>query len=210
MRPCAGAAACDTSGVRLLLLARHGQSLRNVEGVVNGDPTLDHGLSPEGILEAAALGRQLAGLELDAAVASRFPRARTTIELALQGRAVELEVDSDLDDIRVGELEGRTLEEYRSWKRAHRRDEPFPAGESLDDAARRYADAFERLAGRPEEVILAVCHEIPIRYAVNAAAGSDGLDGPLHDVANATPYLFDEAGLQRALERIRQLVGPAL
>jgi hypothetical protein len=47
-----------------------------------------------------------------------------------------------------------------------------------------------------------------VRYAVNAAAGSGRLDGPLHDVRNATPYLFDEQGLRRTVERIRALAGP--
>src|SRR4051794_1943378 len=51
---------CNPPRMRLLVLARHGRSLRNVEGVVNGDPTLDHGLSPDGTTEAAALGPQLA------------------------------------------------------------------------------------------------------------------------------------------------------
>ena len=55
--------------------------------------------------------------------------------------------------------------------------------------------------------IFAVCHEIPVRYAVNAAAGSVELDGPLHDVANATPYVFDAAGLRRAIDRLRELAG---
>jgi hypothetical protein len=52
-----------------------------------------------------------------------------------------------------------------------------------------------------------VCHEIPVRYAVNAANGSDDLDGPLHDVANAAPYVFDEDALRRAVDRIRELAG---
>jgi hypothetical protein len=47
-----------------------------------------------------------------------------------------------------------------------------------------------------------VCHEIPIRYALNAAAGSDELDAPAHDIPNATPYLFDPAALAAAAERI--------
>ncbi len=55
--------------------------------------------------------------------------------------------------------------------------------------------------------MLVVCHEIPVRYAINAAAGSDDLDRPQHDVANATPYVFDEAGLRRAIDRIRKLAG---
>ena len=44
-----------------------------------------------------------------------------------------------------------------------------------------------------------------MRYAVNAANGSAKLDGPLHDVANAAPYVFDDAALQRAVDRIREL-----
>ena len=54
---------------------------------------------------------------------------------------------------------------------------------------------------------LVVCHEIPVRYLANAAAGSEELNGPLKFVANADPYLFDETSLQRAVERIRELAG---
>lgn len=190
--------------MRLLLLARHGQSVFNLDGVVNGDPRLDRGLSPLGVEEGGKLAMQIASIEIDACVMSEFPRAQQTARLALGGRDIPTSVDPDLNDIRVGALEGRTLEEYRAWKRAHTRADPFPEGESLDDAAHRYADAFERLADSTEQTILCVCHEIPVRYAVNAAAGSDDLDAPLHDVANATPYVFDEAGLRRAVERLRR------
>ena len=48
--------------------------------------------------------------------------------------------------------------------------------------------------------------EIPVRYALNAAAGSDDLDGPEHRIPNATPYLFDADTLSRAAARIEQLV----
>jgi broad specificity phosphatase PhoE len=106
----------------------------------------------------------------------------------------------------VGELDGRTIEEYRAWKAGHARSEPFPGGESLDAAALRYARGFRSLLDRPAACVLVVCHEIPVRYALNAAAGSDELDGPAHLIANATPYLFDEAALDRAAARIESLV----
>ena len=115
-----------------------------------------------------------------------------------------LEVEPLLDDIYVGDLEGKTIDDYRAWKRAHTRADAFPGGESLDDAARRYALAYERLLARPERRILVVCHEIPVRYAVNAASGSDELDGPVHEIANCVPYLFDEEGLERAAAGIRR------
>jgi broad specificity phosphatase PhoE len=191
--------------VRLLLLARHGQSLFNVDGVVNGDPALDRGLSDAGRAAAEGLRRQLAGIRVDLCVTSRFPRAQETALLVLGERpGVQRLVDADLDDIRIGELEGRTLDDYRAWKGKHARSDRFPGGESLDEAAARYADAFERLADRTEETILCVCHEIPVRYAVNAAAGSSDPDRPFHDVANATPYLFDEPTLRRVAVNLRR------
>lgn len=194
--------------VRLLLLARHGQSLFNVDKVVNGDPALDRGLSPLGVQEGEKLGQQLAGVAIDLCVTSRFPRAQQTAALALGGREVPHEVDAELDDVRIGELEGKTIDDYHAWKAEHTRADRFPGGESLDESAERYARAFERLLERPEETVLCLCHEIPVRYVVNAAAGSDQLDGPLHDVANATPYVFDAAGLRRGVERLRQLSEP--
>lgn len=197
--------------MRVLLLARHGQSLFNVDHVVNGDPRLDRGLSPLGAEEGAKLARQIAATAIDLCVTSEFPRARQTARLALGGRAdrTPTSVDPDLNDVRIGDLEGETLETYRTWKHAHTHADPFPGGESLDAAARRYADAFERLLQRTEETILCVCHEIPVRYAVNAAARSGTFDGPLHDVANATPYVFDADGLRRAVDHIRELAGQA-
>jgi broad specificity phosphatase PhoE len=191
--------------VRLFVLARHAHSTLNVEGRVNGDPNVPVALTDDGRAQAALLGHELAALPLDLCVHTRFGRTRETAELALAGRSVPVETEPLLDDIDVGSLEGKTIEEYRAWKRAHRRDEPFPGGESLDDAGRRYAESFRRLLARPERQVLVVCHEIPVRYALNAAAGSDDLDGPEHVIVNAAPYLFDDAALGRAAQRIEQL-----
>jgi broad specificity phosphatase PhoE len=191
--------------VRLAVLVRHGQSTLNLSRHVNGDPSVPVALTEQGEREAEALGVQLAGLALDLCLRTRFGRTEETARIALAGREVPVEVEPLLDDIRIGELEGRTIEDYRAWKAAHTRADPFPDGESLDEAAQRYADAYERLLARPEATILVVCHEIPVRYAVNAAAGSDELDGPAHEIRNCVPHLFDEAGLERAAARMREL-----
>jgi broad specificity phosphatase PhoE len=198
--------------MRLLLLVRHGQSLFNVDGIVNGDPARDRGLAPLGVEEGRELAAQIAAVTIDAAAVSTFPRAQETLRLALGERVdtVPTTIDPDLDDIRIGDLEGRTLEDYRTWKHGRSRDDPFPGGESLNDSARRYADAYERLLARRDNTILCVCHEVPVRYAVNAAGGSSELDRPLHDVANAVPYLFDADGLRRAIDRMRELAGGGL
>jgi len=191
--------------VRLYILARHGESTLNFENRINGDPEVPVTLTEKGRGESRLLGEQVKRIPIELCIHTRFARTRETAEIALAGRDVPIEVEPLLDDIDVGELEGSTLEEYRAWKRAHVRSDDFPGGESLDDAARRYAKAFQKLLERPQRSILVVMHEIPVRYAINAADGSDDLDGPAHQLANATPYLFDESALGRAVQGILRL-----
>ena len=192
--------------MRLFLLARHGESTLNVEQRVNGDPHLQVDLTERGREASRQLGDQIAHVPIDLCVRTQFCRTEQTSELALEGRDVPTVVEPLLNDIDIGDLEGQLIDEYREWKRAHTRADRFPGGESLDDAALRYARAYRNLLAQEANTILVICHEIPIRYAVNAANGSDDLDGPLHDVRNATPYLFDERALATAAERAEQLV----
>jgi len=194
--------------VRLFVLARHGESVLNVERRVNGDPTREVPLTDRGQEESRRLGEQVANITLDACVHTRFPRTRETAEIALGERVdVPLVVEPLLDDIDIGDLEGEPLETYRAWKHGHERGDPFPGGESLDDAARRYAAGFRALIESTHGAVLVVCHEIPIRYALNGASGSDSLDGPAHEISNAVPYLFDESALVGAIEGIERIVG---
>jgi broad specificity phosphatase PhoE len=193
--------------VRLFVLTRHAHSTLNVASRVNGDPSVPVPLTAAGKAEAEQLGHQLAGIPIELCVHTRFGRTQETADEALRGRDVPRVEEPLLDDIDVGELEGVTLEEYRAWKRNHTRKDPFPGGESLDDAALRYARAFEHLLARSEQTLLVVCHEVPVRYAVNAAASSNDLDGPEHSIPHATPYLFDETALACAAVRIRELAG---
>jgi broad specificity phosphatase PhoE len=193
---------------RLFILARHAESILNIERRVNGDPTQDVPLTEAGEQEARVLGLQLAHVPLDACVHTRFPRTRVTAEIAIAEREqVPFVLEPLLDDIDVGDFDGAPVEEYRAWKHSHSRSDPFPGGESLHAAARRYAGALRALLEAPYGCVLAVCHEIPVRYALNAAAGSESLDGPAHEIPNAVPFLFHEPALERAAERIEQLAG---
>ena len=192
--------------MRLFVFARHAESVLNLERRVNGDPILDVPLTERGRFEAGQLGQQVAGVAFDVCLHTRFPRTARTAEIALAGRIIPFAIEPLFDDIDVGELEGARIEDYRAWKHAHARSERFPGGESLDAAARRYAEAFRRLLASPHRTTLIVTHEIPIRYALNGAAGSDSLDGPAHELRNATPFVFDQDGLHRAVDGIERVL----
>ncbi len=200
------AAPCRSlTAVRLFVVARHGQSVLNVEKRVNGDPNRPVPLSPQGEKEAEALGLQVAHFTFEVCVHTRFPRTLQTARIALGKREIPYVVEPLFDDVNIGEFDGALTEEYRRWKKGRSRAERFPGGESLVDSAERYAEGFRRLVESPYRSVFLVCHDIPLRYLLNAAGGSHWLDGPIHDVPNATAFLFDEATLRRAAPRIREL-----
>jgi probable phosphoglycerate mutase len=191
--------------MRLFIVARHGQSVLNVEKRVNGDPNRPVPLSPKGEKEAETLGLQVAHFTFDVCMHTRFPRTRQTADIALGKREVKYVVEPLFDDVNIGQFDGALTEEYRKWKKGRSRAERFPGGESLVESAERYAAGFQKLVDSSYQTILLVCHDIPLRYVLNAAGGSHWLDGPIHDVPNATAFLFDEAALRRAAPRIREL-----
>jgi broad specificity phosphatase PhoE len=191
--------------VRIFVLARHGESELNIENRVNGDPAVCVDLTEEGEEQARALAYQVAHLPLDVCLHTRFGRTRRTAEIVVSGRGVPLVEEPLFDDIDIGDLEGKTIQDYRAWKRVHTRADRFPSGESLDEAARRYAAGIRRLLECDYRTALVICHEIPVRYALNAAAGSDSVDGPMHDIKNATPYIFDDEALDGAWRRLEEL-----
>ena len=187
--------------MNVLLLARHAHASSNQGNVVNGVPP-GEGLSPQGVLEAQALGERLASTPIDLGVSSRMLRARETLEAALAGRSVPLLVEPRLDAIGFGAFEGRELEAYRAWAWTSDPTASPGGGETRVEAASRIADALDALLERQEETILAVSHALPIRYVVDAADGSFPSRRVAH-VAHAAPFRIDRTAVVRAAETLR-------
>src|SRR6185503_18212889 len=139
--------------LRRLLLVRHGHARSNLGDHVSSLPP-GEGLSEQGASEALALRTALASEELDLGVATPLLRTQETLDLALG----------------FGAFEGGPLAEYRAWAWSHPPDAECPGGgESRTEAAMRIAAALVALLDRPEEVLLAVSHALPIRYVVDAS-----------------------------------------
>ena len=60
----------------MIVIARHAHSTLNELGKVNGDPSVEVGLTERGVEEARLLGMQLANLPLDLCVHTEFGRTR--------------------------------------------------------------------------------------------------------------------------------------
>ena len=65
----------------------------------------------------------------------------------------------------------------------------------------RYGRGFRRLLGLPAENVLAICHSLPVAYAIAALEGhAPEQKVPL--VQNAHPYRFTRAELERVAETL--------
>jgi broad specificity phosphatase PhoE len=188
--------------VEQALLTRHAESEFSVQGLTNGDPSVACGLTAEGQAQARRLGELLADTPLDLCVTSEFERTQETADLALAGRDVPRLVLRGLNDIRFGAFEGGPLRDYRAWARAHGPTDPVPGGgESRVETVRRYVESYRTILARPEPTILVVAHGLPVRYVLDAAAGSEPAPA-VEQVPYAEPFRLTAADLTAALERL--------
>lgn len=188
---------------------RHGRTTFNDQGLVNGDPQVPVELDEVGRSQCLALRSSLAGRDFDLAIRTRFQRTGQSLALILDGRDIPVVVYPELDDVRLGVFESGPIGTYRAWRRTHRPEEPPPGeGESRIDALYRYMRGFERmLLDEDAERVLAVLHDVPIRFMLNAVTGADPLDGPVTRVENAEVHDLGDVDVERALGAMRDRLG---
>jgi len=97
-----------------LTLVRHGQSTANRDGILQGRH--DALLSELGHQQAAQLGAWFRerGMTWHAAYCSPLQRARDTARIVLAESGPPLVEDRDLEEVHVGEMQGKTSVELRS------------------------------------------------------------------------------------------------
>jgi broad specificity phosphatase PhoE len=189
--------------LRTLLLVRHAHARANADDVVSSTPP-GLGLTSEGVEEAERLRAAVAVQRVDLGVATRLRRTQETLGLALAERSVPRLVLPALDEIRFGVFEGGPLAAYRDWAWRHPPDAPCPGGgESRAEAAARFADALDELLARPEDVVLAVSHSLPVRYVLDAADGVFPASR-VEPVVHATPYAVGADAAATAAETLRR------
>lgn len=147
-----------------LILVRHGETLWNAQGRVQGFTDLE--LTERGRQQAQALAQALQHEPLDAVYSSPLRRALETARLIAQPHGLAVQTDAELMEMDQGELEGLTGEEMRrlypellaEW-RVHPAQVKLPGGESLAQLQERAWAAIEHIRARhPEGVVVVVGH----------------------------------------------------
>jgi broad specificity phosphatase PhoE len=183
--------------VEVLLLVRHAHARSNADDLTSCSPPGD-GLTEIGETQADALRQSLHGEELGIGLSSRLLRAQETLRRALAGRDLGIATMAELDEIHFGSYDGRPVVEYREWAWASPADTACPgSGESRSELATRMAVALQLLLDRPERVVLAVSHALPIRYVLDAASGIVPA-ARMAKVPHATPFRLRADDVDRA------------
>jgi broad specificity phosphatase PhoE len=184
------------------VLIRHGESIYNTLNLLNGDPTVENPLSPNGRAQCEALNATLGQIEWASAWTTRFPRTRESLSLIAPQMLDGATPLALLDDINVGDFDGRPIDEFRAWRNSKGPAATPPNGESMVQAVERYAHGLLHLIKEAPRPALVVVHDQPIRYVMNAQAGDDPLKGALRKVPNAVPYPFSADALLLAAQRL--------
>ncbi|MFZ4733389.1 MAG: histidine phosphatase family protein [Pirellulales bacterium] len=183
----------------LQLLIRHGESLSNVEGRIQGQS--DVSLSPLGRRQADDVARWLAGRgrqggagsepagppgtsgppgQIDEIWSSPLARARETALVIAAALGLPVQVEERLKELHAGifqghlwsDLETRFPGETARW-RSGDPDYAIPGGESRAALAARGHAALEDLARRPASTILVVAHGGLLTAALGSLLGGD-------------------------------------
>ncbi len=159
--------------IEQLILVRHGETVQNAAGIVQG--WQDSSLSERGQRQAARLAERLKLFEPDALYSSPLQRAMSTAEAISAILGLQIRTLPDLREMGYGEWEGKRFldvrandeQNYRRW--VAEPDFRCPEGESHTDVLARMQRAFEAVsdARRP----LLVTHGTAIRIGATALLG---------------------------------------
>ena len=184
-----------------IFLIRHGETAWNAERRLQGH--LDIPLNEEGMRQAAALARALAGESIDAIFSSDLSRAGSTAQAVAELHGLPLHTDPALrercfgafEGLLYAELEARYPEAHAQWRDRdpHAR---YPDGE-------RRADTFTEFAQRAVRAVCRIAEAQRGKRIVIVSHGGvlDCVYRAAHDMDISAPRDFDV--LNASINRIR-------
>jgi broad specificity phosphatase PhoE len=175
----------------IFYLIRHGESLYNAEGRIQGQS--DVALSPLGLLQAQAIAEALADDAIDAIFASPLRRAWQTAEPIAARLGLAIHCDDRLKEIHAGifqghlwsEIESKFEDAARLW-REQQPDFVIPGGESRRTLMERGRAAFESMRETPFRRIAVISHGGLLAAALKAL---------LHIPAELNPFSLYNASI---------------
>jgi len=162
----------NRAGDCTLLLVRHGETVWNAEGRVQGQRNSP--LSERGREQSRLVADRLARQRVSAIYSSDLGRARETADIIAAPHQLTVTTAAALRERSFGVLEGQTLDEaartqgiwFLPWQ-ADRLSTSPPGGERQPEMCQRVMEALRAIArAHPGETVIIVTHGGPIKSAI--------------------------------------------
>jgi broad specificity phosphatase PhoE len=161
-----------------LILARHGETVWNVEKIYRG--RTDVNLDEVGIKQAELLGKYLSKWELEAIYSSPLKRALDTANIIARYHKVDVHIAEGLTDFDYGEWQSLPEQEakrlyptlHNEWHNNPHKVK-MPGGESLEDVKRRAIDVVNDVLSKYQGSVVLVSHRVVNKVLICSLLGLD-------------------------------------
>jgi broad specificity phosphatase PhoE len=161
-----------------LILARHGETVWNVEKIYRG--RTDVNLDEVGIKQAELLGKYLSNWKLEAIYSSPLRRALDTANIVARYQKIGVHVAEGLIDFDYGEWQSLPEQEakrlypalHNEWHNNPHKVK-MPGGESLEDVRKRAVAIVNDVLPKYQGSILLVSHRVVNKVLICSLLGLD-------------------------------------
>jgi broad specificity phosphatase PhoE len=161
-----------------LILARHGETVWNVEKIFRGRADVD--LDEVGIEQAELLGNSLRNWKLEAIYSSPLKRALDTANIVARYQKVGVHTAEGLTDFNYGDWQSLPEQEVKrlyptllnEWHNNPHKVR-MPDGESLEDVRGRATEVVTGILSKHEGSVVLVSHRVVLKVLVCYLLGLD-------------------------------------
>jgi broad specificity phosphatase PhoE len=161
-----------------LILARHGETVWNVEKIYRG--RTDVNLDKVGIKQAELLGKYLSNWELAAIYSSPLSRATDTANIIARYQKIGVQIAEGIVDFDYGEWQSLPEQEVKrlypdllnEWHNNPHKVR-MPDGESLDDVRRRTIEVVNDVLSKYQGSVVLVSHRVVNKVLICSLLGLD-------------------------------------
>ena len=162
-----------------IYFAAHATSKDNEAEIASGWKDVE--LSELGIQQAKELGERFKDIKIDLICCSDLKRAVDTVKIAFGGK-YPIIADKRLRELNYGDFNGKPAETVGYMKK-ERIKEPFPNGESYEQAMVRIHEFYKELKRKyPDKTVLVIAHRAT-QFGLDTLTGNKTLEDCL-----STPF----------------------
>jgi len=161
-----------------LILARHGETVWNVEKIYRG--RTDVNLDEVGIKQAELLGKYLSNWELESVYSSPLRRALDTANIIARYQKIGVNIAEGLIDFDYGEWQSLPEQEvkrlypalFNEWHHNPHKVR-MPGGESLEDVSKRAIEVVNDVLSKYQGSVVLVSHRVVNKVLICSLLGLD-------------------------------------